>query len=152
LSLFNEPLRSEGYFCFQNPGRIRWQTTSPYQSILVSDGVGVARFEWLDVMAGRYTDGRGGYAITVTNTAGEVVVTLVPRNEGLRRVMAAIEVHLAEELNGARRVVLRENGGDYTDIRFDEQHVNLALPPKTFDRGAPADIGKIQSAAAGAKP
>ena len=45
LSLFQEPLRSEGYLCFQKPGRIRWEITQPYQSILVSDGKGVAQFE-----------------------------------------------------------------------------------------------------------
>ena len=67
-------------------------------------------------------------------------------------MMAAIEVHLAADLKATRRVVLRENGGDYTDIQFSEQFVNLELPPKTFDLNAPADIEKIRSAAANAKP
>jgi len=174
LSLFNEPLRSEGFLCFQKPGCIRWETTRPYKSILVSDDAGVAQFEWTDekwkkldlglgdamqnvmsqiagVMGGRYADGHSGYTVTVTNNADELVVTLVPQNETVRKMMAAIEVHLAADLKGTRRVVLRENGGDYTDIRFSEQCVNLELPPKTFDRGAPADIETIR-AAAGSKP
>jgi hypothetical protein len=66
-------------------------------------------------------------------------------------MMAAIEVHLAADLKQTRRVVLRENGGDYTDIRFTRESVNLELPPKTFDLNAPADLGKI-GAAAPAKP
>jgi hypothetical protein len=175
LSLFNEPLRSEGFLCFQKPGRVRWETTVPYKSILVSDGSGVAQFEWMDekwrkldpglgdalqnvvsqiagVMDGRCVGDRRSYTATVTNHADELVITLVPQNPAMRKMMAAIEVHLAADLTGTRRVVLRENGGDYTDIRFSEQFVNFELPLKTFDRNAPVDIGAIRSAAAHAKP
>jgi outer membrane lipoprotein-sorting protein len=175
LSLFNEPLQSEGFLCFEKPGRIRWETTVPYKSILVSDGSGVAQFEWTDekwrkldlglgdalqnvvsqiagVMDGRYASDRRDYTATVTNRADEVVITLVPQNETVRKMMAAIEVHLAADLKQTRRVVLRENGGDYTDIQFSEQFVNLELPPKTFDLNAPVDIGKIRSVSANAKP
>ena len=175
LALFTEPLRSEGFLCFEKPGRIRWETTMPYKSILVSDGAGVAQFEWTDekwkkldlglgdalqnvvsqiagVMDGQYTSDRHSYATTVTNRADEIVITLVPQNETMRKMMAAIEVHLAADLKGTRRVVLRENGGDYTDIRFSEQVVNAELPAKSFDRSAPVDIEKIRAAAAIAKP
>jgi outer membrane lipoprotein-sorting protein len=170
LSLFNEPLRSEGYLCFQKPGHIRWEITSPYKSILVSDGTGVAQFEWVDekwkkldlglagalqnvvaqiagVMEGRYANDRRGYAATVTNSAEGPVITLVPQNETMRKMMASIEVHLAADLKATRRVVLRETDGDYTDIRFSEQVVGLALPPKTFDRNAPVDIEQIRAVA-----
>jgi len=70
----------------------------------------------------------------------------------MRKMMAAIEVHLTADLKQTRRVVLRENGGDHTDIQFSEQFVNLELPPKTFDLNAPVDIEKIRSATANAKP
>ena len=175
LSLFNEPLRSEGFLCFQKPGHIRWETTSPYKSILVSDGSGVAQFEWTDekwrkldlglgdalqnvvsqtagVMDGGYASSRSGYASSVTNNADEVVITLIPQNETVSKMMAAIEVHLTADLKETRRVVLRENGGDYTDIQFSNQLVNLKLPAKTFDRSAPVDVETICAVAASAKP
>lgn len=175
LSLFNEPLRSEGFLCFQKPGRIRWETTVPYKSILVSDGSSVAQFEWTDgkwrkldlglgdalqnvvsqiagVMDGGYADKHSGYAATVTNNVDEVVVTLIPQNETVRKMMAAIEVHLTADLKETRRVILRESGGDYTDIQFSEQFVNLKLPSNTFDLKAPADIETIRAAAANDKP
>jgi outer membrane lipoprotein-sorting protein len=170
LSLFNEPLRSEGYLCFQRPDRIRWETTAPYESVLVSDGSGVAQFEWTDgkwkkldlglgdalqnvvsqiagVMDGRYARDHGAYSASVTNHADSIVVTLVPRNKTMRKMMAAIEVHLAPDLKATRRVVLRETDGDYTDIEFSEQVVNFEPPPKTFDLDAPAGIEVIQAAA-----
>ena len=174
LSLFTEPLRSEGYLCFQRPGRIRWETTAPYKSILVSDGTSVAQFEWTDgkwrkldlglgnalqnvvsqiagVIDGRYVSDRSSYAASVTNGADGFVVTLTPQNETIRKMMTAIEVHLAPDLKATRRVVLCETDGDYTDIEFTKQVVNFELPPKTFDLDAPTDIGTIQ-AAAKAKP
>ncbi len=170
LSLFNEPLRSEGFLCFQKPGRIRWETTSPYKSILVSDGSGVAQFEWADgkwkkleiglgdalqnvvsqiagVMDGRFAGDRRNYSASLTHSSEGYVVKLVPQNAMVRRMMAAIEVHLAADLKGTRRVVLRETGGDFTDIRFSEQVANLVMPPRSFDRTAPMDIETIRSAA-----
>lgn len=170
LSLFDEPLRSEGFLCFQAPGRLRWETTAPYKSILVSDGTGVAQFEWTEekwkkldlglggalqnvvaqiagVMDGRYARDQCGYQATVARGADEWVITLVPQNESMRKMMAAIEIHLAADLQATRRVVLRETDGDHTDIIFTEQVVNFVPPPKTFDRAAPAALAEIQAAA-----
>jgi outer membrane lipoprotein-sorting protein len=174
LSLFNEPLRSEGCLCFQKPGRLRWEITGPYKSILVSDGSGVAQFEWVEdqwkkldvglaaalqnvvaqiaaVMEGRYATDTREYDASVAGGAEGPVITLVPRNPTVRKMMAAIEVHLAADLKSTRRVVLREAGGDFTDIRFSDQTVNGDFPPRTFDRNAPLPLADIQQAAAKAK-
>lgn len=170
LSLFKEPLRSEGYLCFEQPGSIRWETTEPYKSILVSDGAGVAQFEWFDeqwkkldvglaaamqnvvsqiagVMKGQYAQGGREYNVDLANTENGPVITLVPRNEKMRKMMKAIEVHVAPDLKATRRVVLRENTGDFTDIQFDQQVVNRKFPEGTFDRKSPLVLGKIREVA-----
>jgi outer membrane lipoprotein-sorting protein len=170
LSLFNEPLRSEGYLCFEQPGRVRWEVTRPYKSILVSDGSGVAQFEWMDnrwkklevglaaamqnvvsqiagVMRGQYArDGRE-YAVNLVSTGTGPVVTLTPRNEKMRKMIEAIEVHLALDLKATRQIVLRENDGDFTDIQFDGQVVNLKFGEQTFDRKAPLELDRVRHAA-----
>ena len=174
LALFNEPLRSEGCLCFEKPGRVRWEITNPYQSILVSDGSGVAQFEWLDekwkkldsglagamqnvvaqiaaVMEGRYASDSRDYTVTLADSPEGPVITLVPRNETMRKMMQAIEVYLAADMKGTRRIVLRETGGDFTDIRFSGQVVGLELPPRTFDRKSPLALADILQAAAKAK-
>src|ERR1700761_7093938 len=48
LKLFNDPLKSEGVMLIERPDRIRWETTSPYQSILLGDQKSVAQFEFND--------------------------------------------------------------------------------------------------------
>src|SRR5436190_22374226 len=45
LKLFAEPLKSEGVMLIDRPDLIRWETTSPYQSILMGDHKSVAQFE-----------------------------------------------------------------------------------------------------------
>jgi len=169
LSLFEEPLRSQGYLCFQKPGRLRWEITQPYQSILVSDGKGVAQYERIGdqwkklelgladavqtvvaqigaVMEGRYTGKQRDYTVTATNTADGPVITLTPQHPAMRKMMQAIEIHLAPDCRGTRQVVLREVGGDFTDIRFSEQVAEPPLPAGTFDRNKPADLEKIRQA------
>jgi hypothetical protein len=174
LSLFNEPLHSEGFLCFEQPGRIRWEVTQPYKSILVSDGSGVAQFEWMDnrwkkldiglaaamqnvvsqiagVMRGQYAREGREYAVNLVSTGTGPVVTLTPRNEKMRKMIEAIEVHLAPDLKATRQIILRENDGDFTDIQFDGQVVNLEFQEQTFDRKAPLDLERIRQTAPSGK-
>ena len=169
LSLFEEPLRSQGYLCFQKPGRLRWEITQPYQSILISDGQGVAQFErvgdqWKKlelgladavqnvvaqigaIMEGRYAGKQRDYSVSATNTADGPMVTLTPQHPAMRKMMQAIEIHLAPDFHGTRRVVLREVDGDFTDIRFSEQVAEPPLPAGTFDRSKPANLEQIRQA------
>ena len=175
LSLFQEPLRSEGYLCCEKPGRIRWEITIPYRSVLVSDGSGVAQFEWMDdqwkrldlgladamqhivnqiagVIEGRYVNSRREFEISVAPGDAGPILTLVPQQEKVRKMMRAIEVHLAADLKGTRRVVLRESNADFTEIRFDHQVIDAVFPAATFDRAKPAPLESIQRALPPAQP
>lgn len=175
LSLFQEPLRTEGVLCFQKPSRVRWQITAPYESILVSDGQRVAQFErvndrWkrLDlglanamrvvvdqigaILEGRYAGSSRDYAMSVTNRPEGTRVLLEPQNESMRKMMRAIEIDLEPEGRGTRRIVLREVDGDVTDIRFEGQVAGAVLPPGTFDCSRPVDLDQIRRANAAAVP
>src|ERR1700742_2531180 len=48
LKLFSEPLKSEGVMLVERPDKIRWETTAPYQTILLGDHNSVAQFEATD--------------------------------------------------------------------------------------------------------
>ena len=48
LKLFAEPLKSEGVMLIDQPDQIRWETTAPYQSILLGNHKSVAQFERTD--------------------------------------------------------------------------------------------------------
>lgn len=175
LSLFDEPLRSEGFLSCEKPGHLRWETVTPYRSILVSDGSHVSQFEWMEgrwkkldlglaeamkrvvaqiasVVEGGYAADQDDFESSIQTTPEGPVVTLVPRHEKMRKVLLQVEVHLQPDLKGTRQVILREDGGDQTEIRFEDQVTNIDFPEGTFDTLNPVAIERVQEAAAKSGP
>src|SRR5262245_65787901 len=48
MQLFSEPQKSEGVMLIERPGQIRWETTAPFQSIMLGNQKSVAQFEKAD--------------------------------------------------------------------------------------------------------
>ena len=48
LKMFAEPLKTEGVMLIAQPGKIRWETTAPYQTIMLGEKKNVAQFEFSD--------------------------------------------------------------------------------------------------------
>ena len=171
LSLLEQPLRTEGWLCSQAPGRVRWETTAPYQSILVADATGVAQLEntngqWKalnlgledalrlviqqisGIVEGRFASGSRDYeASTQAGSTGPILV-LIPKAQQPRKMIERIEVHLSSELDTVQRVILHEHNGDHTDIRFSEQVINRPFPDGTFNRTQPLPIDQVRRAVA----
>ncbi|HNQ72916.1 MAG TPA: outer membrane lipoprotein carrier protein LolA [Verrucomicrobiota bacterium] len=170
LQLFAAPLDSEGAMLIDRPGRIRWETTRPYQSILLGNQQSVAQFEctggqWnklklgfpqalKQVMEQMTLMHQGQFAVltnhyTLTVATGAVtVVTLVPQEAALRSYLAALEIHFAPDLAGIQTVVMREPGGDFTRINFTREIRNPQFPARTFDQTNPLELTAIQTAIA----
>jgi hypothetical protein len=167
LDLFDEPIRTEGVMVFEQPGRVRWETTSPYRSILLSDGKAVAQFEWtegrwqklqvgfpralrqvLDQVAaihgGRVDVMKRDYEVSAAKQADGIVLPLVPRSPGLRRSISSIELTLALDLTAARGMILKEPNGDYTRIAFRNERRDRPLPDGTFDLASPVELKMIR--------
>jgi hypothetical protein len=62
----------------------------------------------------------------------------------MRKMMRAIDIYLTPDFRATRRVVLREQDGDFTDIRFSAQMAGPPLPAGTFDLNKPADLDLIR--------
>jgi len=167
LKLFAEPLKSEGVMMIDRPGLIRWETTSPYRSILMGNQRSVAQFEFAE---GKWSKLKLGFPqmlkrvmdqmtlmhqgkldaltadFTITVSTGDVtVVTMVPRDESVRSMLAALEVHLTPELSTTRQVVMREPGGDLTRILFTREKRDVKFPEKTFDQIKPSELSVIRA-------
>lgn len=167
LKLFAEPLKSEGVMMIDRPGLIRWETTSPYQSILLGSQKSVAQFEFAD---GKWKKLKLGFPqmlkrvmdqmtlmhqgkidaltsdFTVTVSTGAVtVVTMVPKDENIRAMLAALEIHLHSDLSATREVVMREPGGDFTRIIFNREKRDVKFPEKSFDQTKPTELAAIKT-------
>ena len=168
LKLFAEPLKSEGVMLIDRPGQIRWETTSPYQSILLGNQKSVAQFELTDgkwkklklgfpqmlkrvmdqmtlMHQGKLDALTSDFTISVA-TGTETVVTMIPKDENVRAMLAALEIHLHSDLSATKEVVMREPGGDLTRIIFNREKRGVTFPEKTFDQTKPAELTAIKTA------
>jgi len=168
LQLFAEPLKSEGVMLLDRPGQIRWETTAPYQSILLGNQKSVAQFEFAE---GKWKKLKLGFPqmlkrvmdqmtlmhqgkidalttdFTVSVSTGAVtVVTMVPKDENVRAMLAALEIHLHPDLSATREVVMREPGGDFTRIIFNREKRAVKFPAGTFDQTKPTELAEIKLA------
>jgi len=168
LKLFAEPLRSEGVMLIDRPDQIRWETTSPFQSILLGNHQSVAQFEraegvWKKLKLGfpqmlrrvmeqmvQMNQGKldaltSDYTISVA-TGSLAVVTLVPKDKAVRSMLSSLEVKMPTDFSATREVVMNEPSGEFTRIIFHGERRNVKFPPGTFDQTTPLDIAAVKAA------
>jgi outer membrane lipoprotein-sorting protein len=168
LQIFSDPLKSEGVMLIERPDKIRWETTAPYQSILLGDQKSVAQFEFSDgkweklklgfpqllqrVMQQMALMNQGKLDALMTDytisasTGAMTVLTMVPKDENVRGMMSSLEVHLPPDLSATREVVLNEPNGDLTRITFKNEKRDAPFPAGSFDQTKPLAIAAVQSA------
>lgn len=167
LKLFSEPLKTEGAMLIAQPDKIRWETTAPYQTIMLGEKKNVAQFEFNDgkweklklgfpqalqrameqmsaMNQGRMENMLKDFEITAT-TGSETVLKMVPKNETIRGVMASMEIHLSPDLSATREVLMNEPNGDFTRITFRAEKYNVEFPAGTFDQTKPLPIADVKA-------
>jgi outer membrane lipoprotein-sorting protein len=168
LKLFAEPLKSEGVMLMERPNQIRWETTAPYQSILLGNDKSVAQFERTDgawkklklgfpemlkrvmeqmslMHQGRLDALTRDFTISVA-TSAVAMVTLVPKDKSVREMLASLEIRMQPDLSATREVVMNEPSGEFTKIVFQRERRDVKFPAGTFDQTKPADIGVVKTA------
>ena len=168
LKLFAEPLRSEGVMLIQRPDFIRWETSAPFQSILLGDHQSVAQFErtdgvWKKLKLGfpqmlrrvmeqmvQMNQGKldaltSDYTISVA-IGSLAVVTLAPKDETIRSMLSSIEVKMLPDFSATREVVMNEPSGEFTRIIFRKEMRGVKFPSGTFDQAKPLDIAAVKAA------
>jgi outer membrane lipoprotein-sorting protein len=168
LKLFAQPLRSEGVMLIQRPDLIRWETTEPFQSILLGEHQSVAQFEradgvWKKLKLGfpqmlrrvmeqmaQMNQGKldaltSDYTITVS-TGTLAILTLAPKDENIRSMLSSIEVKMLPDFSATREVVMNEPSGEFTRIIFRREVRGVKFPSGTFDQTKPLDIAAVKAA------
>ena len=168
LKLFAEPLQSEGVMLIARPDYIRWETTTPYQSILLGNHKSVAQFErtggdWKKLKLGfpqmlkrvmeQMTLMHQGKLDALTSdftisvaTGSVAVVTLVPKDENVRALLSSLEIKMQPDFSASREVVMNEPGGELTRIIFRRERRDVKFPAGAFDQGQPLDLAAIKAA------
>ena len=172
LKLFTEPLKSEGVMLIERPDKIRWETTAPYQSVLLANHQSVAQFEredevWkklklgfpqmlkrvMDQMVlmhqGKLDALTSDFKMSVA-TGAVVVVTMVPKDKNVLSMLSSLDIRMAPDLSATREVIMNEPSGDFTRIIFLREKRDVTFPPGTFDQTKPLDVAVIKAAVANA--
>ena len=170
LKLFAEPLRSEGVMLIDRPDQIRWETTTPFESILLGNHQSVAQFErteaeWKKLKLGfpqmlrrvmeqmvQMNQGKmdaltSDYTITMAR-GSLTVLTLVPKDKTIRSLLSSLEVKMLPDFSATKEVVMNEPSGEFTRIIFKRERRNLKFPPGTFDQSHPLALDKVKAAVA----
>jgi len=168
LKLFTEPLKSEGVMLMDRPDQIRWETTAPYQSILLGNHQSVAQFEREDgvwkklklgfpqmlkrvmeqmvlMHQGKLDALTSDYSVSVA-TGPLTVITLTPKDKNVSSVLSSLELRMPPDLSTTREVIMHEPSGDFTRIIFHHERRDVKFPPGTFDQNKPLDLDKIREA------
>ncbi len=159
LELFVEPLVSEGILIFSRPGRLHWEWSQPYGSLLVLRDGRIARFDiedgklrrlrpageemlqsvalqltrWLQ---GRFRDSSDLFTIEVF-PGPPARIALLARSEGMAKMLSRIELELKPGPS-VSQVRLYSPRGDTTVIVFSDEVRNHDLPEKLFALDSPA--------------
>jgi outer membrane lipoprotein-sorting protein len=166
-SVYLEFTQERDLMLIGRPDQIRWETTGPFQSILLGDHQSVAQFErtdgvWKKLKLGfpqmlrrvmqqmvQMNQGKldaltSDYTISVA-TGSLAVVTLVPKDETVRAMLSSIEVKMLPDFSATREVVMNEPSGEFTRIIFRREMRGVKFPPGTFDQTTPRDIAAVKA-------
>ncbi len=169
LKLFTEPLKSRGVMLIEKPDRIRWETSAPYQSILLGDRKSVAQFESTDgkwkklklgfpqmlrrvmeqmslMHQGKLDSLTADYAVSVVSTDDVKMIVLVPKNKEVRALLDAVEMRMDSEFLAVREIVMKEPGGDFTRLVMHNERRDVKFPAGTFDQNKPLELNAVKAA------
>ncbi len=152
LSLLADKITSRGKFYYRKEDKVRIEYTSPFQYLLVMNGGQIlvkdeqrtsrmnARTSkmmqsvnriMIDCMRGSvFTN--PDFKVTAYENGSGYLLSLSPVTEAMKKMFRQIDVYLTRSAFDVDRLVMTEQGGDYTDMDFTRSQHNLALNDALF--------------------
>lgn len=152
MKMMNDKVNSKGKFYFKKEDKIRIEYTSPFQYLLVmSGGQIMVRDEnktnkintrnsktmqsvnrvMMDCMRGTVFANKD-FAVKPFEAKGQYLLQLTPVNSGMKSLFARIDVYIEKSDHSVSKLVMNENGGDYTDMNFTNKKINTNLADALF--------------------
>jgi len=154
LAIFSEKLLSQGRFAFQRPDRLRWELLTPVASGFVLQGKQGERWNSLsreqssfsvaaDPIMGMIAQQLLAWARVDLDwlqqryrmevmSAQPVSLRLYPLNLGEAGFIDYLQILFAEDRRYVAEVLMVEQGGDSTLLRFKNVQINRLLPDDLF--------------------
>ena len=152
MKMMNDKVSSKGKFYFKKEDKIRIEYTSPFQYLLVmSSGQIMVRDEnktnkintrnsktmqsvnkvMMDCMRGTVFTNKD-FSVKAYDNKTQYLMQMIPVNSGMKNLFTRIDVYIEKSDNSVSKLVMNENGGDYTEMIFTNKKINTALPDALF--------------------
>jgi outer membrane lipoprotein-sorting protein len=154
LQLFAETLRSEGRFIYQQPDWLRWELLTPVASGFVLRGERGERWNGLSRELTAFSVERDPmmaivaqqllawarvdldwlqqhYQLTLLSE-DPVRLQLTPLAPGEAQLISGLQIEFAPDRRSVVEVLMQEQWGDFTRLRFSNVQINTELPAESF--------------------
>lgn len=152
MALLSEKIKSKGKFYFMKEDKVRIEYISPYTyllvmnkgQILVKDEQKTSKIStrnsktmqsvnriMMDCMRGTVLS-NPDFKATVYENSVSYLVSLSPNTADMKKMFQDIEVYLSKGNFDVNRLVMKENGGDLTDMLFTNTLHNTGLNENLF--------------------
>ncbi len=154
LAIFAEKLLSQGLFVYQQPDRLRWELLSPVASGFVLQGGKGERWNSLSQERGNFSVDsdpimgmiaqqllawarvdvdwlQSRYRMEIVATQ-PISLRLTPKDSGEAGFIDYLQILFANDRRHIAEVLMMEQGGDSTLLRFKDVQINTELPEEAF--------------------
>lgn len=154
LQLFAETLRSTGRFVYQQPDQLRWELLTPIASGFVLRGERGERWNGLSHEVTEFSVERDPMMAIVARqllawarvdldwlqqhyslallSEEPVRLQLTPLAAGEARLISGLQIEFSPDRRSVVEVLMQEQGGDFTRLRFNNVQINAELPAESF--------------------
>jgi len=154
LSVLTEPSRSTGYFCFKNPGMVRWEYDEPFKYLVVIkndriflkddnktrsyDMTSSKAFVVLSSNLGKLLQGdiftnKADFTCKYFENDADYKLVLIPKEKELKKIFGSIMLYFDKKLFSVSKVVMIEVSGDKTEIEFTGRKINQGVSDDKFN-------------------
>lgn len=152
MALLAEKVKSKGKFYFMKDDKIRIEYTQPFSYILVMNkGQVLVKDEqktskvntknskalqsvnriMIDCMRGTILS-NPDFKASVFESGNSYLIALIPSQAAMKSMFSGIDIYLTKKQFDVTRLVMKENGGDLTDMNFSNAQHNQPLNETLF--------------------
>lgn len=153
LKILNDKMISKGKMYYMQPGRLRWEYTSPYTYTFIlnesqvllknstrSDVIDVnqnrifkeiARLMMNSILGNCLTDEKS-FQTDIETKGHEWIATLVPLKKDMKQMWTKLVLHFDSVKKSVVMVEMYEKTGDYTEIRLNNIKINRQIAESIF--------------------
>ncbi|MDH3974918.1 MAG: outer membrane lipoprotein carrier protein LolA [Deltaproteobacteria bacterium] len=159
IALFLDVLKSGGLLSFERPGKLRWELTEPYRTIMLFNDNKVAKFriekgkiekaglgmedllrgvlgQIISILKGDFSKSMKAYNMEVFE--GEnYLLKLTPKSEKMAKTINSLELFFDIESLNMSQIIIREPQNDFMKITFSNQRINETLKARLFNLESP---------------